>query len=125
MDDQYDDPVPLSLDSVYDLSFDNENNVVMFHDIKSDVYYGMPHQRFEAFVRTTYGDKREQILNAVYSFKNMRVIPGDRIAAVKPPASNDYEAIVLDTMFESAGVEFKTAEERRDYYIDKYRIKLT
>lgn len=113
----------MAFDGVYDLTYAQEDGGVMFYDVKSEVYYLMPYQRFNAFIRSTFGDKAEQVLNSVYAFKQLRIIPREKIAAVKTPVVNDFEKLSLSVMFESVGAEFKDAEERRTYFIEKYGIK--
>jgi hypothetical protein len=117
---------PVSFQGTYDLSYSYEAQTVLFFDIEFESYYPMPYHLFWAFIQAHYQDLEVslRIRDSVLNFKSVRIIPSRKIAGIKPINSPNYEKLVLRMMNETIGVEFRSGDERKNFFLQNYGIEV-
>lgn len=116
----------LSFNGVYDLSYLIDQQTVVFYDFTNELYHYMPFELFNTFVRAYYHDKivAENLIHAVLNFREVRIIPMQQVAGVKPLDEPDFHKLTLDIMNKTVGVEFESESDRREFFLENFGITL-
>lgn len=119
--------VILSFDSVYDVFYDNDAQLVTLKDVKhEEAYLSMEWVRFNALVKSYYMSKPElveKIIHAVLNYRKVRIVPTAVMAGVLPLVEVNVEQLALKVMHTTVGIEFDNVEQQRQFYIENFGIE--
>lgn len=125
--DNSEEAVHLSFDSAYDVFYDNDAQLVTLKDVKhEEAYLTMEWIRFNALVKAYYAPKPElieKVIHAVLNYRKVRIIPTAVMAGVLPLTEVNVEQLALKIMHITAGIEFDSPEQQRQFYIDNFGIE--
>lgn len=116
--------------STYDLSYDSDEQTVLFHDIIYESYYTMNFFIFQAFIQASYHYSKEiqdRIINALLNYRSLRITPSKKVAAVKDRVLPDFQIIALQALYELPEVEMgidDNKEELADYCLQHYGVTI-
>jgi hypothetical protein len=113
-----------SYDSIYDLTYDFNDRVIMLYDTLNDMYNVLEPAQLDALLFAHFVDEQQAqaVRVYLYSGNRVRVSFATGQAAVPPPVTHDFGALTLRRMHETKGVKFKTVEEQRAFFLAQYGV---
>lgn len=108
--------------SVYNVTYDFNEQTVLLHDEISDVYKTLPWNLFSALLRAYYPDKerRDKLAHLILNFREVKILPAESRAIVKPPVKFDLNDLVGKALHNSRMQTITDPQEMFDFYLEAY-----
>ena len=117
-----DTPTYIDYRSVYNVTYDYIEQTVLLHDEISDVYKTLPWQSFNALLRDYYPDKekRDKLTHLILNFREVKIIPSESKAIVKPPVKLDLNDVIGKALHNSQLQSLDNPQDMLDLYQEVY-----
>lgn len=108
--------------SVYNITYDFNEQTVLLHDEISDVYKTLPWDLFNALLRAYYPDKerRDKLIHLILNFREVKILPTESRAIVKPPIKLDVSDVVGKALHNNQLQTLTSPQDMFDLYQEIY-----